>query len=537
MKKTIFSLIILLISVGISAQVAGTLDLSFNGTGILIEPANIVGDNVYLQVQPDGKLLVAGSTDLGTQIHFFVMRFNSNGTKDTNFGNGGAVIDSSIPGDMIVKGMVLHENGKIAIAGHFSPADKGFVVRLNSDGSFDSGFGQDGLATLDLYGDGTEFISGIDIQWDENENWGYILSGHYKRTSVDAKVTSFIVRYLASGLGFDNAFVSSEEVYYRSDTYNTALKVLADNSILMAGWFDNMVNTTRYFYVSKKRITGADDPNFGIDPSFDGFASFSYNNGYEVYFHRFTELSDHKLLFVGEYIKTGETSLDYDIFALRTTAGGELDWAYGGENHSYKHYEFTPGGYDKAYSIQEIQDGKTLISGSGNSSDAAIVCLDRNGLVDMSFGSLGEFVFDVQGDLDIILSTALNEDKSILYVAGRSFNTNANKTDLFLAAIHTVTEEQVSSAEHDTELSQQTNEIMIWPNPAQKSGILYMDLQPGNRKNVWVELVNSSGKCVGRYPVTSQTSSIKLPGNVSPGIYLLKFSGEGLSTSKKLVIR
>ena len=64
MKKVVLLLAIVGCTLGISAQMAGTLDTTFNHTGIFIEPASIVGDNVFIEVQQDGKLVVAGSTDL-----------------------------------------------------------------------------------------------------------------------------------------------------------------------------------------------------------------------------------------------------------------------------------------------------------------------------------------------------------------------------------------------------------------------------------------------------------------------------------------
>jgi uncharacterized delta-60 repeat protein len=70
-------------------------------------------------VQPDGKLLVAGSSTLGAgKTDFIVVRFlNPQGTGDPSFGsaNGGALVDFG--GTDFGSAMVLQPDGKILLAG------------------------------------------------------------------------------------------------------------------------------------------------------------------------------------------------------------------------------------------------------------------------------------------------------------------------------------------------------------------------------------------------------------------------------------
>ena len=74
------------------------------------------------------------------------MRFNPDGTKDSSFGDAGAVVSAFNEKDFIVKDLFIHNNGKIVLAGHYSPANLGFVIRMNTDGTIDKDFGVDGLA-------------------------------------------------------------------------------------------------------------------------------------------------------------------------------------------------------------------------------------------------------------------------------------------------------------------------------------------------------------------------------------------------------
>ena len=62
-----------------SAAQSGTLDLTFNGTGIVTTPAvsNLYTTNATA-IQSDGKIVVAGGSTNGTNYHFAVVRYGNN---------------------------------------------------------------------------------------------------------------------------------------------------------------------------------------------------------------------------------------------------------------------------------------------------------------------------------------------------------------------------------------------------------------------------------------------------------------------------
>ena len=540
MKKVILLLAVVGCTLSISAQMAGTLDTTFNHTGILVEPASIVGDNVFIDIQQDGKLVVAGSTKFGAQVKFFVMRFNPDGTKDSSFGDAGAVVSNFGDDDHIVKDLLIHDNGKIVVAGHFTPANRGFIIRINPDGTIDRDFGIDGIGYVDLEEFATEFLTNIDVQTDSDGNWGYVVSGHYKPTGDDTKYTKFIARILASGSNI-HSYLEANGItklnMYGSDNYNTDLLVLEDNNILISGWLDNESNTTRYFDVSKLLADGTIDLSFGNDTRFDGYSSFNFNNGYALSVHGMSSLSSGKLLFFGEYRKSGETSSQNDIFVLRTTSDGELDWAYGGENHSYKHFEFTPGGNDKAYAVKEIARGKTIVAGTGGNMDAALVCLDSMGQPDPEFGTNGELVFEVQGEEDIILSAAVNNDGSKLYVAGRSYNSIESQSDLFIASIDAITENTGPTAiPINPGVDSKQAELTIWPNPVQNSEQLTLRFKSIPREVVHVEIYNASGQLTGHQLLDPASLSVSIPVNQHPGLYIVKVRWSNQNLNQLLLV-
>jgi uncharacterized delta-60 repeat protein len=126
---------------------AGSLDASFGAGGrVMIDLGG--DDNAFgLKVQPDGKLVIAGFTNIHGTYDFMVLRLNSNATSDTSFGNNGVVLT-----DVVIEGeskenraydVQLQTDGKIVVAGSNYAYGGSVIARYNADGSLDTTFGQD----------------------------------------------------------------------------------------------------------------------------------------------------------------------------------------------------------------------------------------------------------------------------------------------------------------------------------------------------------------------------------------------------------
>ena len=119
----------------------GTLDLTFGEGGHLIDDRSKAGASVA--VQSDGKILVgSGSSRLGEML----TRYNKDGSADATFGNGGVVTTDFGPFHGSVHSIALQTDGKIIAAGSGSSALK----RFDSDGSLDTTFGNGGQASTDF---------------------------------------------------------------------------------------------------------------------------------------------------------------------------------------------------------------------------------------------------------------------------------------------------------------------------------------------------------------------------------------------------
>jgi uncharacterized delta-60 repeat protein len=128
----------------------GSLDTTFSGDGIVTTPIAAIDDYGYsVYVQSDGKILLAGYSDNGTNYDFALVRYNSDGSLDTTFGGDGIVTTAVGTGQDGGYSATVQTDGKILVAG-FSIGDFA-VVRYNSDGSLDTSFDSDGKITTAIH--------------------------------------------------------------------------------------------------------------------------------------------------------------------------------------------------------------------------------------------------------------------------------------------------------------------------------------------------------------------------------------------------
>jgi uncharacterized delta-60 repeat protein len=100
----------------------GSLDTSFGSNGRVITDFSgrhdYIGETHSLAVQPNGKIILAGSIwQAGDNHDFAIARYTPNGALDPSFGNGGkAITDFGSFGDVITA-VTLQADGRIIVAG------------------------------------------------------------------------------------------------------------------------------------------------------------------------------------------------------------------------------------------------------------------------------------------------------------------------------------------------------------------------------------------------------------------------------------
>jgi uncharacterized delta-60 repeat protein len=95
----------------------GTPDASFGSGGLVVTPLPTVDRAHAVSLQPDGKIVVAGTQTSGTGgLHFMVARYSTNGSLDTSFGTTGIAVSAGVVADAKVD-MALEPDGRIVVDG------------------------------------------------------------------------------------------------------------------------------------------------------------------------------------------------------------------------------------------------------------------------------------------------------------------------------------------------------------------------------------------------------------------------------------
>lgn len=153
----------------------GSLDPTFGTAGIARTdfPGDREGASEIL-LAPDGRILIAGSSGNQTSDDLALVRYNSDGSLDTSFGDGGKVITDVDVKDY-VRDIALQPDGRIVVAK--SPPFE--LVRYNPDGRLDSTFGNGGVVST-VFSD-----AGVQLQ---SEVRGVAYVGHDRLVAVGGRI-------------------------------------------------------------------------------------------------------------------------------------------------------------------------------------------------------------------------------------------------------------------------------------------------------------------------------------------------------------
>lgn len=248
----------------------GSLDLTFGGGDGIVVTENLgtgwVAANAAA-IQPDGKILAAGRFDwfLYDFPEMVVIRYNTNGSLDTTFGGGdgkatiqwgAGPFGGSAPSVEDVTSIAIQPDGKIIAAGYtYGFWDITCLVRLNLDGSIDSGFGVGGIAFTDI-GPGADVPFSVAIQ-----SGGKIVTAGSSRTGSNDAFA--LIRYTSSG-SIDPTFDSDGKAITPIGSGNAVARSVAvqsDGKVLVAGYSHNGPNAD--FTLARYNSDGSLDTSFG----------------------------------------------------------------------------------------------------------------------------------------------------------------------------------------------------------------------------------------------------------------------------------
>jgi uncharacterized delta-60 repeat protein len=213
----------------------GTLDTQLNGNGKLTTDFGSSDGRAYgVAVQNDGKLITAGSS-VFSMSQFATARYDPSGTLDAIYNGVGMTTASVGTGDSAGMALAIQpSDGKIVVGGYaYNGANGVFaLLRYNTDGTPDSTFNNSGIVTASI-GPGSAFGAAIAIQPSD----GKIVAVGY--SSDGSRNVFAAVRFTTTG-ALDTSFgaggVTTIGVGTGSDDRAYALAIQpSDGKLVLAG--------------------------------------------------------------------------------------------------------------------------------------------------------------------------------------------------------------------------------------------------------------------------------------------------------------
>jgi uncharacterized delta-60 repeat protein len=400
----------------------GALDPSFGTAGLQTLNFGATDSAAAVAVQPDGKIVVAGTTDAGGGVSdIAVARYNPDGTLDLTFGNGTGTtrINFGASTSNGAGGVAIQGDGKIVIAGYtnVNGNDDFALVRLTSTGLLDTSFDGDGRLAVD-FGFGTaERATAIAIQSDGKIVAGGSFSGgvagsnfaFVRVNSVDGSLDNTF-----NGNGRQNATIGAMDML-------TALAIDSKGRIVGAGYTDFNASGANTFDFALVRLldTGL------LDTTFDTDGSRTIDFGADDRATGIAIQADGNIV-VGGTTDDGTAEM---AFARVLSTNGALDSTFDTDGKATANL----GAASKANGIGIQWDGRILAAGSSGT-DFVLSRLNTDGSLDPNFNGTGFRTVDF-GSAAVSTALAIDPNGRAVLVG------SASAADFAIARITATVEE------------------------------------------------------------------------------------------------
>jgi uncharacterized delta-60 repeat protein len=510
MNQTLFTSLLLILSFIFCQQAlsqVSDLDTGFGNSGIVIQDGGSYLESANaVAIQADGKIVVVGHWLGQDEFETILLRFNEDGSIDTGFGTGGLVItDSTDAFGYIAFGIAIQPDGKILAAGQaIDPAGTRFMLlRFNTDGTLDDGFGTGGAALANAGGNMSSGF-GVALQPD-----GKILVSGFSNDGLNDNLA--IVRFNPDG-SLDPSFDGDGIVltnFGNNDSRGYTVHLTPDGKILVAGRMSN--GSTTNITVVRYETDGSLDSSFNGN----GMVTSQVATVSDVFLPIGAALQpDGKLLVTtNSFIN----NLNEGFILLRYTADGSLDSQFGDNGKTLT----TIGSFDVGRAVAVQPDGYIVVAGYSSSNfnpqtaNMVLLRYNTNGDLDTQFGAegLGLIITDINSQADIATTMALQPDGKIV-LAGHTAKGGLSDISVlrFLPFPSAAAEAQASLLG-----------ISFFPNPVLETGKLAYELSENttlsarlydSQGRLLMTLIDHETKAAGKYQ-----ESITCPQAMPPGNY------------------
>lgn len=437
--KKLLKLGIIIIGINAYSQ-AGSLDTGFGTGGKVVTSINSGADKAYgVALQSDGKIVVAGysySSIYGND--FACARYNTNGSLDITFGNNGIkTYDLQVGSDDKAYSVDIQLDGKIVLAGYSdNGSDKaGAVIRLNTDGTLDTSFSSDGKVFTNFTYLGTLPRADEFKVVKVHQLTGNIVVGGTSYDGPESK--GIFARYNSTGAldtTFGNGGILIDLPYPESNSNGFTfviedLKLKSNGKITAVGWSDVPGSGSLAYsrqYVCRLNSNGTLDTTF----SSDGYASNSFTTSDNKTYSLILKPDD-SLLFSGS---SYYSATDYQSYFGSVSSSGTVS--------VQGSISFAANTIDMCYGMGLDSTGKIIIAGSvinstANTSNFSLARINSNYTIDTTFGSSGivmtsfgantfseSYDMAIQSDDKIILVGYSGNDFAIARYNGNTLSNN-----------------------------------------------------------------------------------------------------------------
>jgi uncharacterized delta-60 repeat protein/uncharacterized repeat protein (TIGR02543 family) len=365
----------------------GSLDTTFgsSGTGVVVEPwpsgetimewINRSGAAVDVALLSDDRIVVTSSPSGDNEKHG-IMLFTADGVLDTSFdGDGRRKIASGGPAmDVWTTAVTVTSDDKIMFVG--TSPDNGWdyrmkVYRLNTDGSNDTSFNNDGMRNV-YFPSSVDNLANAVVMSGDKTIYGGSAAASWSRHDMG------IGQMTAEGRN-DTAFASGAGRTYVDfgfgDSDVRELLVQADGKIVAIGEsqvFDNDDSVA----VTRLNADGS------LDTSFSGDGKFAYDFGTgDSYGWAGAVDASGRILVAGQY----NNGANDKAFVMRLTGDGELDTTFG--TGGIRTYDFNSANAESFNAI--ALSGSSMIVAGLSGSSALTARLQTTSTLTVTYDSQG----------------------------------------------------------------------------------------------------------------------------------------------------
>lgn len=511
-----YQVILIVLLSSVHTFFAQVLDNNFGVNGKFvydINPnSNIEKIGSMIAVSND-KILVGGTDNTNA----YLVRHNSDGSFDTSFQANGI---KQLPFKSIEK-ILKTSNNEIIILGTKLATDGYFniiVCKVDENGNYITNFGTNGILEINFGAQSDDNVFNGELQSD-----GKIIIVGNKR-GTNAFTEGYVLRLLPNGQ-FDTSFNNTglftiAPVNHRH--YLNAVSIAPNGTIVCSGYLLMTVgsNQGRMFIL---RLL----PNGTLDTSFSniGYTYFTITNQSTSLSNTNIVLSDGSILLGGESFSPNNNNVSYNFTVVKFNVNGSFANSFG-TNGIVQTLLPSIGGQLRSMKLDSsnniIAVGSTYSATNGNE-NFAMMKYNLSGVLDTQFGNSGVVITDFSGFQDIPFSSIIYDSKIIL--SGLASSSDYPGNSKFAIAQYTYNN---NLGVFETKNS---NDFKIFPTVFSDN----VNIKCKKETTLNIDIVDSSGKRVDakeNFKCSQNNGQLQLP-MTEQGIYWIRInSGDKVSVQK-----